>query len=107
MRSRAGWPRVSDGVRPCAGLSLRLRQDGPIPLDVDLTCPGDALLALVGPSGSGKTTILRTVAGLYRPREGRVTCGGRSGSTPPPESTDPRIAAPWGSCSSPMRCFPT
>lgn len=76
MRSRAGWPRVSDGVRPCAGLSLRLRQDGPIPLDVDLTCPGDALLALVGPSGSGKTTILRTVAGLYRPREGRVTCGG-------------------------------
>jgi molybdate transport system ATP-binding protein len=32
-------------------------------------------LALAGPSGAGKSTVLRIVAGLLRPRAGRVTCG--------------------------------
>lgn len=55
------------------GLRLELRQDAPIPLDARFeTAPGE-VLALVGPSGSGKTTILRSIAGLYRPREGRVS----------------------------------
>ena len=58
------------------GLSVRLRQDGPIPLAVDLACGPSELLALVGPSGSGKTTVLRAVAGLYQPRQGHVACGG-------------------------------
>jgi molybdate transport system ATP-binding protein len=49
---------------------------GPIPLDAELSCGEGQLLALIGPSGSGKTTILRAIAGLYRPREGRITCGG-------------------------------
>jgi len=31
---------------------------------------------LVGPSGSGKTSLLRTVAGLERPREGRIALSG-------------------------------
>ena len=57
------------------GLEVVLAQPGPIPLDVTLACPAGELLALVGPSGSGKTTVLRTIAGLYRPREGRVRCG--------------------------------
>ncbi len=34
------------------------------------------MLALVGPSGSGKTTILRSIAGLYRPRAGRIVVNG-------------------------------
>ncbi len=34
------------------------------------------MTALVGPSGAGKTTICRMVAGLHRPRWGRVVCGG-------------------------------
>ena len=58
------------------GLHVRLYQEGPIPLDVELSCGEDELLALVGPSGAGKSTVLRTIAGLYRPREGRITCGG-------------------------------
>lgn len=58
-------------------LSVRLRQQGPIPLDVELDCQPGELLALVGPSGSGKSTILRSIAGLYRPQRGVVECGGK------------------------------
>jgi molybdate transport system ATP-binding protein len=56
------------------GLHVRLRQAGPIPLDVDFACGENELLSLVGPSGSGKTTILRSIAGLHQSRVGRITC---------------------------------
>jgi molybdate transport system ATP-binding protein len=60
---------------PERSLSVALRQDGPIPLDVEFSCdPGD-VLAIFGPSGSGKTTILRAIAGLARPGYGRVQSG--------------------------------
>lgn len=58
------------------GLSVRIRQIAPIPLDVKLTCASGELLALVGPSGSGKSTILRAIAGLYRVKEGSISCNG-------------------------------
>lgn len=59
-------------------LTVSLHQAGPIPLAVELTCaPGD-LVALVGPSGAGKTTILRSIAGLYRPQTGRITVNGET-----------------------------
>ena len=52
-----------------------LRQPGPIPLTSSSPCdPGD-VLAIFGPSGSGKTTILRTIAGLYRPAHASVRSG--------------------------------
>ena len=35
--------------------------------------PGEGITALSGPSGCGKTTLLRVIAGLERPQEGRVT----------------------------------
>jgi molybdate transport system ATP-binding protein len=58
-------------------LEVSLRQTGPIPLAIDFTvAPGEAL-ALVGPSGAGKSTVLRAIAGLYRPAEGRIACGSR------------------------------
>ena len=48
---------------------------GPIALDVELAVPRGSCLALAGPSGAGKTSVLRIVAGLLRPRRGRVRCG--------------------------------
>jgi len=62
--------------REVAPLSVVLAQQGPIPLDVALSCGPGELLALVGPSGSGKTTVLRAIAGLYRPASGRISADG-------------------------------
>ena len=60
---------------PDRTLRVRLRQSSPVPLDVDFTCaPGD-VLGIFGPSGAGKTTILRSIAGLYTPREALVQSG--------------------------------
>jgi ABC-type sulfate/molybdate transport systems ATPase subunit len=69
-------------------ISLALRS---YRLELGLTV-GRETLALVGPSGAGKTTVLRAVAGLRRPDEGRIACGGRtwfdsrSGVDLPPEA---------------------
>jgi molybdate transport system ATP-binding protein len=60
---------------PDRSLAVSLRQDDPIPLDVDFSCDPGQVLAIFGPSGSGKTTILRTIAGLARPVHGRVQSG--------------------------------
>lgn len=59
-----------------SGLVVSLSHDAPISLAVGLECGAGELLALVGPSGSGKTTILRALAGLFRPRQGEIRCGG-------------------------------
>ncbi|MBI4291583.1 MAG: ABC transporter ATP-binding protein [Betaproteobacteria bacterium] len=58
------------------GLYARLAQRTPIPLAAELRCAAGELAALVGPSGSGKSTVLRCIAGLNRPHEGEVRCGG-------------------------------
>lgn len=55
-------------------LKVRLQQTTPIPLDVQLHCDNEKVLALVGPSGSGKTTVLRAIAGLHQPENGSVAC---------------------------------
>ena len=62
----------------CRGLSVRLLQDTPIPLAATFACAPGEMLALVGPSGSGKSTILRTIAGLYRPKKGSVEVDGQA-----------------------------
>jgi molybdate transport system ATP-binding protein len=54
-----------------------LVQEAPISLDAHFSCEPGEVLALVGPSGSGKSTILKTIAGLYRPKSGRVAVGGQ------------------------------
>jgi molybdate transport system ATP-binding protein len=63
-------------VSAAAGLSVLLRQTGPIPLAVEFSCAPGEIRALVGPSGSGKSTILRSIAGTYRPSEGLVSVNG-------------------------------
>jgi molybdate transport system ATP-binding protein len=57
-------------------LDVELRAEAPIPLDVAFRVEPGELLALVGHSGSGKTTILRTIAGLWRPDHGKVSVAG-------------------------------
>jgi sulfonate transport system ATP-binding protein len=42
--------------------------------DVSLHLPAGAFAALLGKSGCGKTTLLRLLAGLETPSEGRVSC---------------------------------
>lgn len=59
------------------GLQISFRQDDPIWLDVNFVVEPGQTLALVGASGAGKTTVLRSIAGLYRPRHGRITCNGQ------------------------------
>ena len=59
-------------------LSVQIRQSAPIPLDVEFTCGSGDVLAIFGPSGSGKTTILRAIAGLYKPAAASVRSGNES-----------------------------
>lgn len=46
--------------------------------DVSLEILPGRVTALVGPNGSGKSTVLRLLAGLWRPTEGRATIGGQA-----------------------------
>jgi molybdate transport system ATP-binding protein len=60
-----------------AQLAIRavVRHGAAFALDVDLRLPACGVTAILGPSGSGKTTLLRAVAGLVRPKPGRVALG--------------------------------
>jgi molybdate transport system ATP-binding protein len=60
------------------GLQVTLAQATPIPLEAELSCEPGEILALVGPSGSGKSTVLRCIAGLLRPKQGRVSINGET-----------------------------
>jgi sulfate transport system ATP-binding protein len=52
---------------------------------VDLDVPEGSLTALLGPSGGGKSTLLRVIAGLEVPDEGRVVIAGRDVTALPPQ----------------------
>jgi ATP-binding cassette subfamily C protein len=49
-------------------------------------------LALVGPSGAGKSTLGRLLAGIYAPRDGRVTLGDAELSRMPAERVRAHVA---------------
>ncbi|HYH64489.1 MAG TPA: ABC transporter ATP-binding protein, partial [Urbifossiella sp.] len=64
------------------GVSVR---QGAFALDgVSLAVPTGAYAVLLGPSGAGKTTLLEVVAGLRRPRAGRVRLRGADVTHLPP-----------------------
>jgi ABC-type sugar transport system ATPase subunit len=52
--------------------------------DVDLEVRAGEMMTLVGPSGSGKSTILRLIAGLDRPDQGRIVVDGQDVVRVPP-----------------------
>lgn len=58
------------------GLSISLYQQESIALAVGIEVAPGETLALVGPSGAGKTTVLKAIAGLYRPKQGRIVSNG-------------------------------
>jgi multiple sugar transport system ATP-binding protein len=60
----------------------------PILRGVSATLQPGEFLSLVGPSGCGKTTLLRIIAGLETPDEGRVAIGGRDVTTLRPSERD-------------------
>ena len=46
--------------------------------DITLSLSKGEFMVLLGPSGCGKTTLLRCIAGLETPQEGRIEVGGRT-----------------------------
>ena len=63
-----------------AQLSLRMRHRiGALEVDIDFRLDKPWTI-LFGPSGSGKTTILRAIAGLLQPDEGRIVLTEASGT---------------------------
>jgi ATP-binding cassette subfamily B protein len=60
--------------------------------DVDVTLPAGAVVALVGENGAGKTTMVKLLAGMYRPTQGRVTADGIDIATMPSTAWRRRLA---------------
>lgn len=60
-----------------SNLTKRFGSAPPAVDDVSFSVPAGSFLVLLGPSGCGKTTILRMLAGLESPSDGRIAFGDR------------------------------
>jgi ATP-binding cassette subfamily B protein len=76
-RATAAPPdRLVDGVR-FEHVSFRYPGASRLALeDVDVRLPAGSVVAVVGENGAGKTTMVKLLAGLYDPTEGRITVDG-------------------------------
>ncbi|MEC9483414.1 MAG: ABC transporter ATP-binding protein [Halomonas sp.] len=76
-------PREASSIE-MQGLHKRFGKDT-VALDgVDLTIEAGEFFTLLGPSGCGKTTLLRILAGLEEPDDGRLLIGGQDVTDTPP-----------------------
>ena len=53
--------------------------------DVNLDIAAGEYFVVLGPTGAGKTVLLETIAGLHRPRRGRILLAGEDITHAPPE----------------------
>lgn len=58
-----------------SSLIFEIQQELPIKLECAATCNAGELLAIVGASGAGKTSLLRVLAGLMKPKTGKIQIG--------------------------------
>jgi molybdate transport system ATP-binding protein len=58
-----------------SSLIFDIQQELPIKLECAATCQAGELLAIVGASGAGKTSLLRVLAGLMKPKTGKIQIG--------------------------------
>ncbi|HEX6971896.1 MAG TPA: ABC transporter ATP-binding protein [Limnochordia bacterium] len=65
-----------EGYLVLDGISVRIDRTE-ILHEIDLVIGQGEFFFLLGPSGCGKTTLLRTVAGFYRPYTGSIRLGGQ------------------------------
>lgn len=90
----AGDPAVAPDGRDvhADGVRFGYRAGVDVLRDVTLAVPPGTRVALVGPSGAGKSTLGRLLAGIYAPREGRITLGGAELSRMPAEEVRSHVA---------------
>ena len=74
---------------------------------IDLEVGREERVAVVGPSGSGKSTVLRIVAGLVMPDEGRVYRDGRDVTTLEPWRREVGLVFQSPALSPPSPCWKT
>ncbi|MFJ2902538.1 ABC transporter ATP-binding protein [Streptomyces sp. NPDC087212] len=74
------------------GVHFGYREGVDVLREVSLTVAPGTRLALVGPSGAGKSTLGRLLAGIYAPRDGRITLGGAELSRMPAERVRSHVA---------------
>jgi energy-coupling factor transporter ATP-binding protein EcfA2 len=58
------------------GLSFRYNESKPLLEGINLEVGKGEVVALCGDNGSGKTTLLKMMAGILRPREGKIVVAG-------------------------------